>query len=67
MKQIRYHGFDNSSNFRYPREEYNVNITPRDQTRADLIKKEWQEAEELLDPITKQWKQTPEGMVLPSL
>ncbi|KAG9693583.1 putative cytochrome P450, partial [Aureobasidium melanogenum] len=48
-------------------EEYKVNITPRDEIRADLIRKEWQEAEELLDPVTKQWKQTPEGMVLPSL
>ncbi|KAG9890326.1 hypothetical protein KCU98_g7121, partial [Aureobasidium melanogenum] len=48
-------------------EEYKVNITPRDQIRADLIEKEWQEAEDLLDPITKQWKQMPKGMVLPSL
>ncbi|CAD0083894.1 unnamed protein product [Aureobasidium vineae] len=48
-------------------EEFEVSITPRDKSRADLIEKEWQEAEELLDPITKQWKRTPEGMVLPSL
>lgn len=48
-------------------EEFKVNITPRDQARADLVEKEWLEAEELLDPITKQWKQTPDGMVLPSL
>ncbi|KAG9603021.1 putative cytochrome P450, partial [Aureobasidium melanogenum] len=44
-------------------EEYKVNITPRDRIRADLIKKEWQEAEELLDPITKQWKQTPKDSI----
>ena len=48
-------------------EEFEVKIVPRDQSRANLIEREWQEAEELLDPITKQWKRTPDGMVLPSL
>jgi cytochrome P450 len=49
-------------------EEFEVEIVPRDQSRANLIEKEWKEAEEeSLDPITKQWKRTPEGMVLPSL
>lgn len=48
-------------------EEFEVKIVPRDQSRADLVENEWQEAEELLDPITKQWKRTPEGMVLPSV
>jgi cytochrome P450 len=48
-------------------EEFEVKIVPRDQSRANLIEREWQEAEELLDSITKQWKRTPDGMVLPSL
>ncbi|KAH0286188.1 cytochrome P450 [Aureobasidium namibiae CBS 147.97] len=48
-------------------EEFEVKIVPRDQNRADLVENEWQEAEELVDPITKQWKRTPEGMVLPSV
>jgi len=48
-------------------EEFEVKIVPRDQSRADLVEKEWQEAEaELLDPVTKQWKRMPEGMTLSS-
>ncbi|KAI5240963.1 cytochrome P450 [Aureobasidium subglaciale] len=43
-------------------EEFLVALTPRDQNRADLVEKEWQEVQQSLDPITKQWKQTPEGV-----
>ncbi|KAI4851001.1 cytochrome P450 [Aureobasidium sp. EXF-8845] len=49
-------------------EEFEVKIVPRDKSRANLVEKEWKEAEEeSLDPITKQWKRMPEGMVLPTL
>jgi hypothetical protein len=48
-------------------EEFEVKIISRDRSRADLIEKEWQEVEQLLDPIIKQWSRTPEGMVMPSL
>lgn len=48
-------------------EEFKANITPRDGKRADIITREWEEAQELLDQVTLQWKKTPEGMVLPRL
>ena len=49
-------------------EEFQASITPRSAERAEIIRKEWKEAEkELLDPETKQWKEVPEGMALPSL
>ena len=48
-------------------EEFQAKITPRDQRRAEIVMREWREAQELLDPVTKQWKHTPEGMVLPSV
>lgn len=48
-------------------EEFPAKITPRDEKRAGLVAKEWHEALELLDPVTMQWKKTPDGMVLPSL
>lgn len=40
--------------------EFPATITPRSKERAELITKEWREAENgLLDPVTKQWLQTP--------
>ncbi|KAK4998429.1 hypothetical protein LTR66_002329 [Elasticomyces elasticus] len=44
-------------------EEFPATITPRSKERAAVITTEWKEAEEaLLDPVSKQWKQVPEGM-----
>ncbi len=41
-------------------EPFPVRIVPRSQARADLVTKEWKEAEtELLDPQTKQWRESP--------
>lgn len=41
-------------------ESFPVRIVPRSQARADLVTKEWKEAEaELLDPQTKQWRESP--------
>lgn len=38
-------------------EEFPAVITPRSKERADIIRREWKQAEdELLDPVTKQWK-----------
>ncbi|KAF4624844.1 hypothetical protein G7Y89_g13323 [Cudoniella acicularis] len=48
-------------------EPFKVKIVPRSKERVALIEKEWKEAQELLDPETKQWKEVPEGMVLPRL
>lgn len=44
-------------------EEYPAVITPRSKERAEIIRREWKQAEsELLDPVTKQWKEVPMGM-----
>lgn len=37
-------------------------ITPRSEERAALVRREWLEAQTLLDPVTQQWKEVPEGM-----
>jgi cytochrome P450 len=42
--------------------EYQADIRPRSDKRAEIIRKEWREAEGLLDEATKQWKEVPEGM-----
>jgi cytochrome P450 len=45
--------------------EYNADIRPRSQARAEAVLREWKEAESsLLDPETKQWKKIPPGMAL---
>jgi cytochrome P450 len=46
--------------------EFPVDIKPRDERRAEIIRNEWKEAQTLLDQ-TKQWKEIPQGMALPSL
>ena len=38
-------------------EEFEVSITPRDERRAEMVRKEWEEAQSLLDKETKQWKE----------
>jgi hypothetical protein len=44
-------------------EEFPAVITPRSKERADIMRREWEEAErELLDPKTKQWREVPVGM-----
>ena len=48
-------------------EEFVVDIKPVSKERADIIEREWEEAKQLLDPETMQWKDIPEGMALPSL
>jgi len=41
-------------------EEYPARITPRSKAKADMIVKEWKEAEKQhLDPETKQWLLSP--------
>lgn len=45
-------------------EEFPARITPRSQARADMVIKEWQEAEGLLDPETKQWLEPPVETVM---
>lgn len=41
-------------------EEFRAKITPRSQTRAELVRREWHEAEkQFLDMQTKQWLETP--------
>ena len=47
-------------------EPFQVDITPINAERAEIIKKEWQEAQQLLDD-QMQWKNVPEGMALPNL
>ncbi|KAH6887764.1 cytochrome p450 monooxygenase [Thelonectria olida] len=43
-------------------EDYKCIITPRSQKAANIIRKEAENVQELLDPVTKQWKKVPEGM-----
>jgi len=46
-------------------EEFPARITPRDEKRKQKIIDEWTQAEaECLDPVTKQWKQSPLGVSL---
>lgn len=41
-------------------EEYPAKIRPRSERRAELVKQEWQQAQEqLLDPETRQWISSP--------
>jgi cytochrome P450 len=43
-------------------EEFPVKITPRSESRKQMVVDEWQTAEkECLDPVTKQWKVSPLG------
>lgn len=44
-------------------EPFPAAINPRTQARADTIRKEWAEAEELLD-AEEQWREIPKGMPL---
>lgn len=42
--------------------DFLIDMTPRSEKKAEMIRKAWQEAETgLLDPVTKQWKKVPEG------
>ncbi|THX33628.1 cytochrome P450 [Aureobasidium pullulans] len=41
-------------------EPFVANILSRD-GKAGIVKQEWEDAQKLLDPETKQWKETPEG------
>ncbi|CAD0010824.1 unnamed protein product [Aureobasidium pullulans] len=41
-------------------EPFVANILPR-VGKAEIVKQEWEAAQKLLDPETKQWKETPEG------
>ncbi|CAG7972379.1 unnamed protein product [Penicillium olsonii] len=43
-------------------EEFGARITPRSQGMADLVVREWREAErDCLDPLTRQWVHSPVG------
>lgn len=48
-------------------EEFVVDIKPVNEQRMKMMEQEWDEAKELLDQKTWQWKDIPEGMALPSL
>lgn len=41
---------------------FRARIVPRSEKRKEMVIREWEEACELLDPVTKQWKDIPEGM-----
>ena len=41
---------------------FKVQFKPRSEKRRLMVEQEWAEAEEQLDPVTKQWKHIPEGM-----
>lgn len=43
-------------------EKYQCRIIPRSEKRALMVQKEWEDAQELLEPATRQWKDVPEGM-----
>jgi cytochrome P450 len=40
---------------------FEANILPRDEKRARIVRGEWEGAQRLLNPRTKQWKEAPEG------
>lgn len=42
--------------------EYPVNISPRSEERAHVVRKSAAQCNELLDPATQQWKKIPDGM-----
>jgi len=42
-------------------ESFEANILPRDEKRARIIREQWEDAQRLLDPETKQWKEAPAG------
>jgi len=48
-------------------EPFSARIVPRSKERAMMVEREWAEAKELLDPVTEQWKNVPEGMKFGSL
>lgn len=42
--------------------DFRIDMTPRSEKKAEMIRKAWLDSEtELLDPVTKQWKNVPEG------
>ncbi|KAF6825843.1 cytochrome p450 [Colletotrichum plurivorum] len=43
-----------------------ANITPRSEAHAEIVRKEWDASQQLLDG-SKQWKEVPRGMVFESL
>ena len=48
--------------------DFKVNITPRSQRKADLLREAWNECTDtLLDPATLQWKKIPDGMKFAAL
>ena len=43
---------------------FQARVVARSEERAEIVRKEWREAETLLDPVSKQWKKIPEGMTV---
>ncbi|KFY21112.1 hypothetical protein V491_03152 [Pseudogymnoascus sp. VKM F-3775] len=48
-------------------EEFVCDIVPTSKERAAMVEKDWEEAKELLDMKTGQWKEIPEGMAFGSV
>lgn len=48
-------------------EPYRAEITARSAERAEVIRREWEDAQKSLDFDTKQWKEIPKDMSLPKL
>ncbi|KAE8442354.1 hypothetical protein EG329_003425 [Mollisiaceae sp. DMI_Dod_QoI] len=48
-------------------EPFQCMITPRSKEKEKMVRSEWEEASGLLDKQTQQWKEVPQGMVLPPL
>ena len=46
---------------------FQARITPRSDRRKEMIDREWVRAKALLDPVSGQWEQIPEGMKLPEI
>lgn len=46
---------------------FHARFTPRSKERAEMVSREWKQAQEHLDSLTGQWKVIPTGMALPSL
>ncbi|KAL9102073.1 MAG: hypothetical protein Q9187_009166 [Circinaria calcarea] len=46
-------------------EPYEAKITPRSSQKVEIIKREWEAAQNELDPDTKQWKQAPNRTASP--
>lgn len=43
-------------------EIFKARFVPRSKERAELVERDWEAASELLDPVTKQWINNPEGL-----